>query len=191
MQETQRFSLWMLCLGAAVVLGLGGCSGGGGGGGAVPATGSTVSPADQAAIDANLASALSTQNVVAIHDDTSSTYNSDCVSCHGSKSDGTALDGRPDAHAVMVPWTPGDTTNDKCTWCHDKIVLEFRNPSHNSYSGTYSNYLDPDLPASADQLNTARLNTNLYENGTIRQQHNAVLCLQCHALGTEFEFYAN
>jgi len=156
----------------------------------VPRSGSTVNPSDQTTQSANLANALSTENLIDIHDNTSTNYNSDCVSCHGSKLDGKALDGRPDAHAAMIPWTPGDTVNEKCVWCHKSIDLEYRNPSNNTHTGTYSDYLDPDIPSSANQLNTVRLDTNHYNDGVIRRRGDVMLCVQCHGYGSSIEFYA-
>ncbi len=97
MQEKKLITRFIFSMGVALMLALTGCSGGGGGGGA-PAgatapSGSTVDPSNQTAIDANFAAALST-NLVAVHDGNDTSYNSDCISCHGDESSGTASDGR-------------------------------------------------------------------------------------------------
>jgi len=162
MQVKKQVSRFMFCTSVTVMLALAGCSGGGGGGGSAPATGSAVSPSDQAAIDQNLADALST-NLVAVHDSGSASYNSDCVSCHGNKSSGTATDGRADAHAAMMPWASGSTTNAKCVWCHEHIVLETSIQAGYQSSGG---------------------------NGQLRQKYSTSKCLLCHGLGADIEFYA-
>ncbi len=190
MQRKKYTSPLMIILGIILAVSFTGCSGGGGGGGSAPRSGSAVSPSDLATQSANLANALSTENVIDIHDKTSSNYNSDCVSCHGDKTDGRALDGRPDAHAAMIPWTPGDTTNEKCVWCHTTINLEYSNPTHNTYVGAYSDYEDPNIPSAANQLSSARMDTNHYNDGEIRRRGDVMLCVQCHGYGSSIEFYA-
>ena len=161
-KQTARF---IICTVAILMLTLSGCSSGGGGGGAPAIPSGSASPSlDQATIDQNLAAALST-NVVALHDAGDGTnYNDDCVSCHGTKSSGTALDGRADAHAAMMPWTPGDTTNDKCIWCHEHIELE---SAIQSGSGSTS------------------------QSASLMKGYQVEKCLRCHAVGSEFELYAN
>jgi hypothetical protein len=164
MRDKRYLRRFILAVGIGVILALVGCSGGGGDSGSVPTTGSTVNPGNQAAIDQNFASARA-MNLIALHDsgDTAN-YNSDCISCHGSKASGTAADGRPDAHAVMMPWSSGDTTNEKCVWCHKHIGLE------------------PSIQSGAQSTTDIIM---------IRQAYSTSQCLICHGLGTEEELYAN
>lgn len=173
-----RHTPWILPLVmAAAVASAPGCFNGDDGGGGPPA--STLE-------EAKLVAALSTANVIALHDEREASYDADCVSCHGVKTDEVALDGvTPKAHAVMMPFAVGATPNDKCTWCHGAIRMEFRNPTQNVHMDTYADYADP-VPAatSGDQLRTVRLDTNHYEGGAIRHHYNPVLCLTCHGRGS-------
>ncbi len=167
MQGRTYFRRFVFSMGVSLILILAGCSGGGGGSGA-PAgaaapSGSAVDPSNQTAIDANFAAALSI-NLVAVHDGNDTSYNSDCISCHGDESLGTASDGRADAHAAMIPWTPGSTTNAKCVWCHDEIELE---------SSIQSGY------------------HSTVQSASLGKEYNTERCLRCHFSGSEFEFYAD
>ncbi len=148
-----------------------GDSGGSGGGG--PAT----------ANEDALVEALSTQNVIDLHDETSDAYDADCVKCHGTKTDEVALDGTtPMAHAIMMPFANGATANEKCVWCHPKVRLQFRNPTQNTHTDDYALYADPRPPLQPDlQLATVREDINHFEAGAIRKPYNpAANCVACH-----------
>lgn len=70
-----------------------------------------------------------TWNLVAIHDKSSSGYNSDCISCHGDMSDETSLSSSVQAiHPRMCPYVyqaageaSNTTTNAVCAYCHVSV----------------------------------------------------------------------
>jgi hypothetical protein len=68
-------------------------------------------------------------DLVALHDAKSPTYNKNCLSCHGDIMTRTTLNPKfKEAHAAMVPFTPGydakvGVTNETCTSCHGKVDL--------------------------------------------------------------------
>ncbi|HBB40021.1 MAG: hypothetical protein COW73_09895 [Nitrospirae bacterium CG18_big_fil_WC_8_21_14_2_50_70_55] len=132
--------------------------------------------------DQLLVTTLSTQNVVDIHDERSSDYNADCVSCHGTKTDEVALDGTtPMAHAIMMPVALGADNNKKCAWCHAQVRLQFRNPTQNVHTDLYADYAEP-RPAltAAVQYETARADINHFEGGAIRKSYDPSACTPCH-----------
>ncbi|RMF82996.1 MAG: hypothetical protein D6739_07880 [Nitrospirae bacterium] len=132
-----------------------------------------------------LVNTLETRNVIALHDERSPDYDPNCVSCHGTKTTELAPDGvTPMAHAVMM--TALATTipdlNQRCAYCHPHIRLQRRNPSGNTYTDTYANYLDPRPPLTpAVQHTTSREDINAQAEGTsIRKPYDAAACSVCH-----------
>jgi hypothetical protein len=63
-------------------------------------------------------------NLIALHNSSSSQYNNQCVSCHGTMASETSLEPNiPAAHKVMMPFVPGVSDNDKCLHCHPTVDL--------------------------------------------------------------------
>ena len=102
-------------------------------------------------------------DLVALHDAKSSSFNKNCLSCHGDIMTRTTLNPKfKEAHAAMIPFTPGyntkvGLTNEVCTSCHGKMDLV-------QYSGEQ-----------------------------IRRNANATICVACHNKSgpSSKKFYAN
>ena len=68
-------------------------------------------------------------NLVAMHDDSSSSFNSDCISCHGNMLHETTLsEDVGGVHLVKMPWllqTSGqaEINNQLCLHCHPTVDL--------------------------------------------------------------------
>jgi len=216
MQRRRSIFWYLLPLVALLILPLAGCDDGddgapgatGAAGAAGPAgpTGATGATGPQGAAgsggaalgaqDQVLVTTLSTENVVDIHDESSSAYNADCVSCHSDKSDGVALDGStPMAHAIMVSQAPGADSNAKCAYCHAKIRLQYRNPTQNFHMDVWAEYADPRPALTSDvQHETSREDINATVDGAaIRKPYEpATACAACHGptpVGTAVSFY--
>ncbi len=67
-------------------------------------------------------------NATAIHDPESSSYRSDCLTCHAALLKATTLDPRVQTfHNAMLPFTPGynprkGAQNANCVFCHRSAV---------------------------------------------------------------------
>lgn len=76
------------------------------------------------------AAAAATPNLAALHDRESSSYNSDCLSCHADILKESSTNPRiPGIHQKMLPYTPGYSptkgpTNATCQKCHFTVDYE-------------------------------------------------------------------
>ncbi len=68
-------------------------------------------------------------DLIAIHDASSPSFNKNCLSCHGDIMKRTTLNRKfKEAHAAMVPFTPGynakvGVTSEVCASCHARMDL--------------------------------------------------------------------
>jgi len=68
-------------------------------------------------------------DLVALHDASSPSFNKNCLKCHGDIMKRTTLNKKiKEAHAAMVPFTPGydpkvGVTNKDCVSCHGRVDL--------------------------------------------------------------------
>jgi len=92
------------------------------------------------------------KNLIASHDRSSSQYNTNCTDCHSNILTEKSLNSTiPNAHAAMLPFTPGKNSNGKCVWCHRTVDLA---------------------------QGTARVEKS---KGNLRKGVNMVLCAVCHS----------
>ena len=64
------------------------------------------------------------RNLIASHDSSSLQYNKNCTSCHADILAQKSLNPSIlNAHASMLPYTPGKENNKKCIWCHRTVDL--------------------------------------------------------------------
>jgi hypothetical protein len=65
-----------------------------------------------------------TKNLIASHDSASTQYDKNCTNCHSNIPAEKSLNPSvPNAHAAMLPYTPGKENNKKCIWCHRSVDL--------------------------------------------------------------------
>jgi hypothetical protein len=63
-------------------------------------------------------------NLIASHDRNSSNYKRNCTDCHGNILTEKSLNATiRNAHVAMLPNTPGESNNVKCSWCHRTVDL--------------------------------------------------------------------
>jgi mono/diheme cytochrome c family protein len=90
-------------------------------------------------------------NIIAAHDSTSRQYDENCLDCHGDVPTQQSLEPTiTSIHAVMLPNTPGEETEDKCVFCHRTVDLSTGN--------------QPEQPLS----------------GNLRKRVNVTMCAVCH-----------
>jgi len=101
----------------------------------------------QSATTTRASAAADTENLLALHDPKSSTYDGECLKCHSSILEEKSKDPRiPSFHQAMMPFTPGynpahGPNNDVCVQCHRFVDLR------TDSAGALRKQVDPKLCA--------------------------------------------